>query len=322
MPSESRPLLSVVLSFRNEVEVIPELLRRLTGVLTALPIEYELIFVNDASVDDSLGFLTREASRDRHLRIITMSRRFGPVECAMAGLAFAKGAAVVLIDADLQDPPELIPSLVDRWREGADVVYTVRAARRGDSLVRRSVTRAAYRILQAVANIDLPVEAGDFRLMSRRVVDELLKLPERTPYLRGLVPWVGFKQVPVYYERQPRFAGRTHFPLFSLNPWRTFLAGLTSFSTAPLVVLFPLGLTLMVGSTFGVALLTASRIWGTSAPLWWWVALGLALLGGAQVTALGIIGLYLARMYDDVRGRPRYIVGSVVGGDDPSRPIS
>lgn len=316
MASGSPPLLSVVLSFRNEAAVIPELLRRLNRVLSALDIEYELIFVNDASEDDSLRLLTEEASGNRRLRIITMSRRFGPAECALAGLAFSKGRAMVLMDADLQDPPELIPSLVDRWREGADVVYTVRTARRGESAIKMGLTRAAYRILRMVANIDLPVEAGDFRLMSRRVVDELLKLPERTPYLRGLVAWVGFKQVPVYYERQPRFAGRTHFPLLgSLNPLRTFLSGLTSFSSAPLVVLLPLGLAICVGSVGAALAIWITPQWRTAVPLSGMVGLGISALCGLQLASLGLIGVYIGRIYEDVRGRSRYIIDSVIGAD-------
>ena len=316
MPGDSVPLLSVVLSFRNEAEVMPELLRRLTPVLTALGMTYEVIFVNDASEDDSLRVLTEAAARDRHLTIITMSRTFGPAECAMAGLAFSKGSAVILMDADLQDPPELIPTLVSRWREGADVVYTVRTRRHGETAVKSFLTRLGYRILRVVANVDLPVEAGDFRLISRRVVDELLKLPERAPYLRGLVAWVGFKQVAVPYERQPRFAGRTHFPLFgSSNPWRAFLSGLTSFSEAPLVLLLPVGLALAMGCVLAALILIVSQ-WRAGVPISMVIGLGLGALFGLQMAGLGLLGTYIGRIYQEVRGRPRYIVESVVGRDN------
>ena len=313
MPNGSPPVLSVVVSFRNEAQVIPELLLLLSRVLSPLSLEYEIIFVNDASVDDSLRLLTEEASRNRRVKIITMSRAFGPAECAMAGLAFSGGSAIVLMDADLQDPPELIQSMVDRWREGADVVYSVRRARHGESVIKSMFTRAGYHLVRAVANIDLPVEAGDFRLMSRRVVDELLKLPEQTPYLRGLVAWVGFKQVPVYYERQPRFAGRTHFPLFSLNPWRTFLSGVTSFSSAPLVLLLPVGCAICVASIGAAVAIVMVPTWRPSMPIAGMFGLGFAVLCGLQLLGLGLIGVYIGRIYQDVRGRPRYIVDTVVG---------
>lgn len=310
-------LVSVVLSFRNEAESIPELIDRLTRAFAPVPVAYELIFVNDASTDASLNLLTAAAAREPRIKIVTMSRRFGPSECAIAGLTFAKGAAVILMDTDLQDPPELIPQLIHEWQAGADVVYTVRTVRRAESLVKRFMTRAAYRIVRAVAAIDLPVEAGDFRLLSRRVVDELLKLPERSPYLRGLVSWVGFTQVPVYYERAPRFAGRTHFPLLlSANPWRTFLAGLTSFSMTPLVILLPLGLGIGAVSLGASALLLMVGAWRQSVPAWAWGALGLSFLAGLQLAGLGLIGVYVGRIAEDVRGRPRYIVDSVAGFDE------
>ena len=227
------------------------------------------------------------------------------------------------MDADLQDPPELIPTLIDRWRDGADVVYTVRTARHGESLIKRLVTRAAYRVVRLAANIDLPIDAGDFRLLSRRVVDELLRLPERTPYLRGLVAWVGFTQVPVYYERQPRYGGRTHFPLFSTNPGRTFLAGLTSFSTAPLVIILVCGLIICGGTLAAAGVIAIRALSGAHVPTWSWIALGFSLLGGLQLVGLGTIGVYLGRMYENVQGRPRYIVDHTIGfepSDPDSRP--
>ena len=295
---------------------MPELLRRLSPVLAALGVTHEVIFVNDASDDNSLCVLTEAAALDRHLKVITMSRAFGPAECAMAGLAFSKGSAVILMDADLQDPPELIPTLVSGWREGADVVYTVRTRRHGETAAKSFFTSLGYRILRAVANVDLPVEAGDFRLISRRVVDELLKLPEHTPYLRGLVAWVGFKQVAVPYERQPRFAGRTHFPLFgSWNPWRTFLSGLTSFSAAPVVLLLPVGLAVTLGCVLAAVILIAAR-GRADVPVSVIIEFGLGALIGLQTAGLGLLGTYVGRIYQDVRGRPRYIVESVIGRDD------
>jgi dolichol-phosphate mannosyltransferase len=307
--------LSIVLSFRNEAAVIPELVSRLERALAPLAIEYELVFVNDASTDDSRGLLTGMRAARRRLRIINMSRRFGPSACAIAGLAFARGAGVVLMDADLQDPPELIPELVERWRAGADVVYTVRTKRQGESRLKMFGTRVAYRLVRAMSDIDLPVEAGDFRLLNRRVVDALLALPERTPYLRGLVTWVGFTQVPVYYERQPRFAGRTHFPWSTATPWRTFVAGLTAFSSLPMIGLLPIGLAICLVSVAAAVLLFVKGSGGDAVRIDRWLLVAVAFLGGFQIASLGIVGIYLARVHDDVRGRPRYIVESIIGDD-------
>jgi len=306
-------VLSVVLSFRNEAEVIPELLRRLSGVLAAIGGESEIIFVNDASTDGSLPLLADAARTDPRLRVITMSRRFGPAECALAGLEFSRGDAVILMDADLQDPPELIPTLVARWREGADVVYTVRTRRRGEPAAKMLLMRAAYRLLHRLSGGDLPVEAGDFRLMSRRVVDQLVALREREPYLRGLAAWVGFRQVAVPYERQARYAGRTHFPLFgSWNPARTFFAGLTSFSVAPLAVFLPIGVAVLLAAGTAAAAVLIVPGWraAASAPLM--IGLAVGVLAGIQIAGIGILGLYIARIHADVRARPRYIVDNVI----------
>jgi dolichol-phosphate mannosyltransferase len=248
-----------------------------------------------------------------------MSRRFGVAECVMAGLEFSSGAAVVVMDADLQDPPELIPTLVDRWREGADVVYTVRTRRQEESAVKSFMTKIAYFLIRGTANIDLPVEAGSFQLLNRRVVDEVLKLPERTPYLRGLIAWVGFRRVPVYYERQARHGGRSHFPFFSVNPWREFLAGFTSFSSAPIVMLLPLGLAIGVAALCVAAIISLTPQWRLGMTAGGMIGLVLVALCGLQLAGLGLIGVYIGRIADDVRGRPRYIVDSVIGGRDDSR---
>jgi dolichol-phosphate mannosyltransferase len=309
------PALSIVLSFRNEDAVLPELLRRLKAAVDPIGGGYEVIFVNDASTDGSLPFLAAEAARDPRVKVLTMSRPFGPAECAMAGLAYASGEAAVLMDADLQDPPELLRTLVARWREGADVVFTVRTMRHGESRLKMLITRAGYYVLRAASNIDLPIDAGDFRLMSRRVVDHLLSLRERTPYLRGLSAWVGFKQVAVPYEREPRFAGRTHYPLLSPNPWRTFLSGVTSFSWAPLVLMIPLGVLLLIASTAAGLFVLADGRDNETGTL---IAVAVAALAGVQLTGLGLIGAYVVRIHDDVRGRPRYIVDTTIGFDEPA----
>ncbi len=307
------PLVSVVLSFRNEEPVLPELIERLTLALGASGVRHELIFVNDASSDRSRALLEDARQRDARIKLIHMSRRFGVAECVVAGVRHARGDAVVTMDTDLQDPPELLPQLVQKWRDGADVVYTVRSARAGEPRHKVVLTRWAYRVIGAIANVDLPVEAGDFKLLSRRVADELVKLEEKDPYLRGLVAWVGFKQVPVYYERQPRQAGETHFPLFrSKGPFVTLVTGLTSFSMIPLTGFLALGSAVCVLAMLGGAWAALRALQGQAAGL---LALGSVLLfvSGVQLVGLGIIGIYLGRVFNDVRNRPRYIIESTAG---------
>jgi dolichol-phosphate mannosyltransferase len=309
--SPARSLVSVVLSFRNEEEVIPELVERLRRSLDGADVDHELVFVNDASTDRSLELLEKLHASDRRIKVINMSRRFGVAPCVIAGMRYARGDAVVYMDTDLQDPPELIPELVARWREGADVVYTVRSERRGESRTKLGITRAAYRLIQALAEIELPVEAGDFKLLSRRAVDHLLALPEQDLYVRGLVSWIGFRQVPVSYERQPRGGGRSHFPLIgSAGPAVAFLNGITSFSHAPLVAFLLLG---VAGGAASLALLAGAAL-AVSAGLAW--AAFALLLWSSLVLGIGVIGLYLARVHRAVLGRPRFIVESTLGVDE------
>jgi dolichol-phosphate mannosyltransferase len=310
---------SVVLSFRNEEEVIPELVARLQRTLRGAGLAYELVFVNDASTDRSLEVLVEQRKLDPGIKVLNMSRRFGVAPCVVAGMRYARGDAVVYMDADLQDPPELVPELVARWREGADVVYTVRTRRRGESALKMHATRAAYRAIQAVSEVSLPVEAGDFKLLSRRVVDHLLALEEHELYVRGLVTWLGFRQVAVPYERQPRGGGRSHFPLLrSWGPAAAFAAGITSFSHAPLVAFLLLGLAggaLSAGGLLVVALLRAAG--SAVAPGAGWLFFGL-LLWSTLVLGIGVVGLYLARVHREALRRPRYVVASTLGFDGES----
>ncbi len=308
--------LSVVLSFRNEEENIPELINRLHKSIQPLGLDYEFIFVNDASTDRSLELLTARSKEDPHVKIINTSRRFGVSQCTSAGMKYSQGDAVVIMDADLQDPPEVIPELVEKWRKGADVVYTTRTLRDGESRFKMWVTGWAYRTLKHVSDIDLPVDSGDFKLMSRRVVNELMKLNERDPFLRGLVTWVGFKQVPVFYHREKRFAGQTHFPLYRSGPVKAFLSGLASFSFVPLHFLLVAGLvTFLAGSLFLVAV-TGMAILQLDGPVGFGLIALMLFLGGGQLLGIGVLGLYLARIYNEVRNRPNYIVESTIGFED------
>jgi len=314
---DRQALVSVVLSFRNEAEVIPELIRRLEAALDPLPIDYELIFVNDDSTDNSLTILSERVRQDTHIRVVNMSRRFGVSECVLAGMQHARGDAVVYMDADLQDPPELLPELIEKWQQGADVVYTVRASRQGEGAFKLWLTRVAYRAINAASEIDLPVEAGDFKLLSRRVVDELLKLKEKNPYLRGLVRWVGFKQAPVYYTRQPRAAGVTHFPIFgSRGPVNTFISGFTSFSTLPLTAFVLIGLIVCALAFLAFIVILVMLLFGSDVSGLAWLAALLLFVAGVQLIGIGTLGLYVGRVYNEVRHRPRYIVESTIGFEE------
>lgn len=301
-----QPLISVVLSFRNEAENIPTLIARLDKALASQPVSYELIFVNDDSTDRSLEILLNEREKNPNVKIINMSRRFGVAEGVLAGMTAAQGDAVVYMDADLQDPPEIIPALLDRWRQGADVVHTVRTHRRGESPLKMWATKMAYRVIQSGSAIELPVDAGDFKLLSRPAVDQLLHVRESDPYLRGLVVWLGFNQVFVPYEREARHAGRTHFPFFSKNPWKTFAVGMTSFSFLPIYACFALA---AIGLAWSFFLLILSGPLLAALTFFW--ATTLASIGG--------LGIYLIRIYKDVRGRPQFIVKSTVGLDNRPR---
>ena len=302
MTRPHRPLISVVLSFRNEADNIPTLVARLDRMFAAQDVEYELLFVNDASTDASLSLLREERQHNTRVKIVNLSRRFGVAEGVIAGMATSRGDAVVYMDADLQDPPEVIPALIERWRQGADVVHTVRTQRHGENPLKMAATRLAYRLIQLGSSIELPVDAGDFKLLSRPAVDHLLRLRESDPYLRGLVVWLGFNQVCIPYERDSRHAGRTHFPFFSRNPWKTFTTGLTSFSFMPIYVCFALAASGLVAA---LLLALAGSAFLAALTFFWATTIG----------AIAVIGTYLIRVYKDVRGRPPYIIESVIGNE-------
>jgi dolichol-phosphate mannosyltransferase len=303
-------LLSIILSFRNEEENIPELVRRVAAALAGT--RYELIFVNDDSTDRSLERLL-ELRRGHPITVINMSRRFGVTACMLAGLAQAKGDAVVTMDCDLQDPPELLPQLLERHRGGAEVVHTVRSHREGEGALKLLLTRIAYRLINLVSDVRLPENAGDFKLLSRRVVEEILKLPERDPYMRGLSVWVGYRQDFVSYRRQARFAGRTHFPLLSAGPWREFVRGLTAFSAGPLYLSLFLGLATCLVAVALIAYALVTKLAGIAAPGVSGILIAVALFNGIILVTNGVIGLYVARIYNEVKGRPRYLVREIIG---------
>jgi glycosyltransferase involved in cell wall biosynthesis len=316
-----RPLISVVLSFRNESGNIGALVDRLDAMFSRENVQYELVFVNDASTDDSLQILLERRASNPRIKILDMSRRFGVAECVLAGLSASSGDAVVYMDADLQDPPEIVPALLARWRSGADVVHTVRTRRKGENAMKMFATRLAYRIIHVGSTLQLPVDAGDFKLLTRSAVDHLLRLRESDPYLRGLVVWIGFNQAFVEYERDARHAGRTHFPFFSRNPWKTFVLGVTSFSFLPIyacAVLAALGSALAVALFIGGLVIAVRDLTVTGTGGWLLLGAAASLAWAVTLAAIGGVGLYVIRIYKDVRGRPPYIVQSAIGFAAPA----
>jgi polyisoprenyl-phosphate glycosyltransferase len=303
MDSAGRSLVSVVLSFRNEAGNIPTLISRLAAMFAAEDVSYELVFVNDDSTDASLATLLRERESNSRVKIVNLSRRFGVSEGVLAGMAEARGEAVIYMDADLQDPPEVIPRLLEHWRKGAAVVHTIRTRRHGEHPLKMLATRWAYRVIQLGSAVELPVDAGDFKLLSREAVTHLLQIRESDPYLRGLVVWLGFTQVFVPYERDARHEGRTHFPFFSRNPWKTFCIGMTSFSFLPIYACWALAAVGLVGS---FPLLLFSNTLMAALTFFW----------ATTLAAVGGVGIYVIRIYKDVRGRPPYVVKSVIGHED------
>lgn len=314
-PSETK-LISVILSLRNEEEVLEEMIRRLEAALDPTAYDYELIFVNDASTDRSREILEERASTDPHIRVLNTSSRFGVIPCVVAGMEHARGDALVTIDCDLQDPPEVIPEMLERWSEGADVVHATRTRRLGEPVIKLMLTKLGYRLLNAIADIDLPVDTGMFKLIDRRVVKQLLLIEEQDAYLRGLVSWVGFRQEQIYYQREARFAGKTHFPLFSTNPIREFSIGIISFSRLPLAAILALGLSLTAASMVALAAMLLATLSGVGVELAYYGFAVLVLLGAIQLLGLGIVGLYLGRVYRQTRGRPHYIIESAIGFDE------
>lgn len=312
---DNKSMISVVFSFRNEAEVLEELIDRVTAMFKGVGCPYELIFVNDNSLDSSLDILMARAKSDKAIKIINMSRNFGVGECVLAGMKHSTGDAVVYMDTDLQDPPEVIPELIEKWREGADLVYTRRLSRDGETAFRLWATGVAYRIINALSEIDMPVEAGDFRLLSRRAVDELLKLGETQPYLRGLTQWIGFERAEVRYRRAPRAAGESHFPgVFTRGPVKAFVDGLTSFSMYPLYFVLYAGLAGAAVGLGGLVLTGLAALFGWGCSVAGWVFFILTLWGGLMC-GMGIVALYIARIYRDVRGRPHYIIKNTVNLD-------
>jgi glycosyltransferase involved in cell wall biosynthesis len=306
-----RPTLTIVIPVFNEAEMIPELDRRLRQFLGELGETWEVLFVNDGSRDASFQLLSELALREPRYKILSFSRNFGHQIAITAGLDRAEGEAVVVMDADLQDPPEVVREMVQRWREGHDVVYGVRKKRIGDTVFKRATAAVYYRLLRSMLQFEIPVDAGDFRLMSRTVVLTLRLLRERHRFVRGMVSWVGFRQTAVFYERQGRFAGETKYPLRKMI--RFALDGIASFSIVPLKIATWLGVLAGLVAIAAGAWALYEKLSGGGVVQGWTTIMFLVGMGfSAQLLMTGILGEYVGRIYEEVKRRPLYAVAAQV----------
>jgi len=313
-PGAAPPVVSILAPVYNEEPVLPELYRRVREVMDELGEPWELVLVDDGSRDRSAAVIAELHDKDPRVKGISFSRNFGFQIAVTAGLDHVQGDAVILTDADLQDPPEIFPRMLDKWREGYDVVYGVRTSREGETWFKLLTAKLFYRLIYRITDIEIPLDTGDFRLMDRRVVNAIRRMPERNRFLRGMVPWVGFRQTGVTYQRRARYAGQSKFS--SMRQMLPFaLDAITSFSYLPLQLATFMGFGLAALSALAIIAVITLRLFGPSSPL-----LGQAttlvtvlFLGGVQLISLGIIGEYLGRIYDEVKGRPLYLVDRAWG---------
>lgn len=304
--------ISIVATMYNEEINLDYFFERLLSVMQQLNLEYEIICVNDGSTDGTLESLLRHRQGNPRIKIINFSRNFGKENALTAGLKYSQGRAVIPIDSDLQDPPELIEQLLSKWREGYDVVYAMREKRIGETWAKRLTAAGFYHFINYFSETPIPKNTGDFRLMDRRVVEVLNKLPERTRFMKGLFAWVGFKQVGIPFERQPRHLGKTKWNFWNL--WNYALDGITLFSTSPLRMWAYIGIIIsLAGFAYAMFLAIRVLILGIDVPGYASTMVAILFLGGLNLISLGIVGEYLGRVYAEVKKRPLYIVNNSYG---------
>jgi polyisoprenyl-phosphate glycosyltransferase len=305
---------SVVVPICNEAPVLPVLYQRVTTTMEQLSLPYELIFVDDGSTDGSAELLLELRSRDSRVKVVGLSRNFGHQVAITAGLDFSTGDPVIVMDGDLQDPPEVIPELLAEWRAGYQIVFAVRSSRRGESLFKRITASMFYRLLRRLTTTDIPLDAGDFRLMSRAAVDALKPLRERNRFVRGLVGWIGYRHTSIYYVRDDRYAGVTKYPLARML--RFAMNGLFSFSFVPLQLASFLGFSVSFLSFAYLLYAVYLKLFTTQVVQGWAsVIVAVLFMGGVQLVSLGIIGEYIGRIYEEVKQRPLYLVETAAGFD-------
>jgi len=301
------PELSVVIPAFNEAGNVVPMYERLVAALDSHVTGFEIVYVDDGSRDDTWHRIVELAQRDGRVRGISFARNFGHQAALTAGLDAARGRAVVIIDADLQDPPEVIPEMVRQWRAGHEVVYGQRAEREGETWFKKATAAMFYRTLRAITNVDIPVDTGDFRLMGPRAVAAFRALPERNRFIRGLVSWIGFPQTAVRYQRRARQAGETKYPLRKMT--RFALDGITSFSFLPLRVATVAGFAVSLLSFLYIVVVIILKILGINWPGYTSMMASILFLGGVQLVMIGILGEYVARVFEEVKRRPLYLVG-------------
>jgi dolichol-phosphate mannosyltransferase len=305
--------LSIVVPCFNEEACLPALHERLgAAARKAVGEDYEIVLVNDGSSDSSWPIMRRMAAEDAHVVAVNLSRNHGHQLALTAGLDLCRGEAILIIDADLQDPPELLGDMLQAMREQeADVVYGVRRSRSGETAFKRATAHGFYRLLSRATEVDIPLDAGDFRLMSRRALDALLAMPEQARFNRGMVAWIGFRQVPFAYDRQERFAGSTKYPVKKMV--RFALDALTGFSSAPLKLASHVGLALSIGSVILILYIAYAWAAGHNIPGWTSLMLIVVIIGAVQMFVLALMGEYIGRLYNEAKRRPLYIVQEVAG---------
>ncbi len=304
-------LLSVVFSFRNEEGNIKELVERVHKSLkNSTDWKYELIFVNDDSTDESENILLK-LQKDYPIKIINMSRKFGVDPCVLAGFRHSEGEAVIYLHTDLQDPPELIPDMLKKYEEGFDIVHTIRTKREGEGKFRMFVTKIAYYLINILSDINLPIEAGDYKLISKKALNKILNQKEFRPYVRGLSVWVGFKQAYLNYERQARGAGKSKMPLLSAGPVTDFISGITSYSLKPLYIGIFFGFfSIFISATLIVYALYL-KFNNLAIPGATSIIIAISFFSGILLFTLGIIGIYLARIFEQTKGRDQYVIKEI-----------
>ncbi len=316
------PVISIVVPVYNEEEGLDELHARVSRVMDGIAEPWELVLVNDGSHDATLAAMDRLRARDSRVAVINLSRNFGKEIATSAGLDHARGEAVVILDADLQDPPEVIPELIAAWRQGFDTVYARRRRRDGETWFKRTTARLFYKVIGRVSRVDIPPDTGDFRLISRRVVTALAQLREQHRFMKGLFAWVGYPSCAVLYDRAPRFAGQTKWNYWRL--WNFALEGITSFTIVPLKIATYLGLLVgAVTALYLVVVVISTLLYGNSVAGYPSLLAVILFLGGVQLMTLGIIGEYLGRIFNEVKQRPLYFVErhepSAIPAEHPAR---
>lgn len=307
--------LAIIVPVFNEESVLPEFYQRTAAVLDELSsMTGEILFVDDGSSDGSVSVIRSLIERDARVSLVRLSRNFGKESALTAGLDHADADAVVIIDADLQDPPELIPRMLELWREGYDTVYGQRTERHGESFLKKVTASAFYRVMAGVGRFAIPRDTGDFRLLSRRAVNALRSLPESNRFMKGLFSWIGYPQVALKYSRDPRHAGDTKFNYWKL--WNFALDGITSFTTLPLKLASYIGVLLAMGSfVYGIYVIVKTLLWGDPVPGYPSLMTVILFIGGIQLMFLGVLGEYLGRMFDETKRRPLYLVQEYIRSD-------